>query len=492
MEPTLIAIYLALQIAPYVALLIAFPYTVYQYVKTKSINVDKCTYIYIFILYLLCAYFMTILPLPAADAAVWKKPVIELIQLIPFKGFADIKRESFVHDIALILFNVVLTVPLGYFLRVMFNCNLKKVALLGFLTSLLYEITQLTGLFFIYPRPWRVFDVDDLMVNTLGSVLGYMVAPVFEKILPNHSGEKENRLVQGSEVAFIQRAIAASIDFLIILMITIFIITGIPALHKILTQGHLLQRFPFFYLLIMSVMILYTALFKSRTIGYRITGLQLMTSTSKPVSRLQSIRRMCLLYTGVISIPFWILFFISIYTEYAGIQSIVWMLCATVLMFFAAHNVLEMMFNSITHGSSMFYDRIVKTHLSYNYSKKKSIFGICVIDIQQLERKNVDSISDKVAESLSKEGISQKAVTKVRLMAEGVMLDWIESGLKDTLCELRMDSRFKRKSLILSVAGEDKTKINIADTYVEMLAKLNLKLETYYAGGKNICIIYIP
>ena len=72
------------------------------------------------------------------------------------------------------------------------------------------------------------------------------------------------------------------------------------------------------------------------------------------------------------------------------------------------------------------------------------------------------------------------------------MLDWIESGLKDTLCELRMDSRFKRKSLILSVAGEDKTKINIADTYVEMLAKLNLKLETYYAGGKNICIIYIP
>ena len=99
MEPTLIAIYLALQIAPYTALLIAFPYTVYEYVKTKSINVDKCTYFYIFVLYFLCAYFMTILPLPAADAAVWKKPVIELIQLIPFKGFADIKRESFIIQI---------------------------------------------------------------------------------------------------------------------------------------------------------------------------------------------------------------------------------------------------------------------------------------------------------------------------------------------------------------------------------------------------------
>jgi glycopeptide antibiotics resistance protein len=45
-----------------------------------------------------------------------------------------------------------------------------------FLLSLIIESAQLTGLFFIYPGSYRLFDVDDLITNTLGGFLGTVLA----------------------------------------------------------------------------------------------------------------------------------------------------------------------------------------------------------------------------------------------------------------------------------------------------------------------------
>ena len=55
-----------------------------------------------------------------------------------------------------------------------------------------------------------------------------------------------------------------------------------------------------------------------------------------------------------------------------------------------------------------------------------------------------------------------------------------------------MDQRFKRKALMVSVPGGNKTSVHREDTYVNMLGGMNLTLETYYAAQKNICIIHIP
>lgn len=45
----------------------------------------------------------------------------------------------------------------------------------GFAMSLSVEITQLTGIFGIYPCPYRQFDVDDLILNVSGVVIGFVV-----------------------------------------------------------------------------------------------------------------------------------------------------------------------------------------------------------------------------------------------------------------------------------------------------------------------------
>lgn len=65
--------------------------------------------------------------------------------------------------------NIVAFVPYGLFLPIMFpkNRSLWRIALLTFDFSFAVEVIQLVG-------KVGSFDVDDLMLNTLGGILGYL------------------------------------------------------------------------------------------------------------------------------------------------------------------------------------------------------------------------------------------------------------------------------------------------------------------------------
>ena len=75
--------------------------------------------------------------------------------------------------------------PLGFYLRYYFRRKALGTAVACFCVSLFFELTQLSGLYGIYPRPYRLFDVDDLLCNTLGGMLGYFITGIFLKILPD-------------------------------------------------------------------------------------------------------------------------------------------------------------------------------------------------------------------------------------------------------------------------------------------------------------------
>jgi hypothetical protein len=82
-----------------------------------------------------------------------------------------------------VLFNVALFVPLGAYLRHYFRHRVARhraaaAVLTGFGVSLLIECTQLTGNWFLIPCPYRLFDVDDLLANTLGTAFGLLFAPL--------------------------------------------------------------------------------------------------------------------------------------------------------------------------------------------------------------------------------------------------------------------------------------------------------------------------
>ena len=65
-------------------------------------------------------------------------------------------------------FNVLMLIPFGMYLRYYFKCGFKKTILLTALFSFFLELTQLSGLYFLYPGPYRLADVDDIIQNTTG------------------------------------------------------------------------------------------------------------------------------------------------------------------------------------------------------------------------------------------------------------------------------------------------------------------------------------
>lgn len=74
-----------------------------------------------------------------------------------------------------ILMNLLLCIPIGA-LFARHSASLRAAVALGIGLPLLVEISQLTGIFGLYPCPYRQFDVDDLILNFTGIVGGFLLA----------------------------------------------------------------------------------------------------------------------------------------------------------------------------------------------------------------------------------------------------------------------------------------------------------------------------
>lgn len=92
--------------------------------------------------------------------------------LIPFKVLTETYTEVFINghiNYFLINFlgNIVMFMPIGFTLPLLWNISDKKVIVIGFCSSLFVEICQL----FLA----RGTDVDDLILNTIGVALGLLL-----------------------------------------------------------------------------------------------------------------------------------------------------------------------------------------------------------------------------------------------------------------------------------------------------------------------------
>lgn len=293
-----IAIKVAFLIFPIIAFLITLPYMIKQYRKYGSIPILRTVIIYSFVLYLLTAYLMVILPLPSIkDVSVM---TTSWVQLIPFKFAGDIIMHSgFVLNdfstylpslkdplIYVNLFNILLTVPFGIYLRYYFNRKWWEVLILSFLLSLFFEITQVSGLYGIYPRPYRLFDVDDLIVNTFGGVLGHLITPLFSLILPSRKRLDEIAYENGKKVSFARRFLAFFIDCVVINVITIIFV--------FLFGIDIISIFYSFIYLIYFVLVSF--LLKGSTIGKSIVKIKLVDKRGEKVKLYQLLIRYGLMY----------------------------------------------------------------------------------------------------------------------------------------------------------------------------------------------------
>ena len=193
----------------------------------------RATVIFSFVFYMMCSFFLTLLPLPTIQQVLNRKPVpfnhnlFNNIQTaMKTAGFVASDTGTWFHAanwkifitspmLFQIIANIVMQMPLGFYLRYYFRASWKKALGIGFLVSLFYEMTQLSGVWGIYPYAFRCSDVDDLMNNTLGCIIGFWTAPFLMRFLPSVEAMDEIAAKRGKKMEIVRAFSAFSVDWIV-------------------------------------------------------------------------------------------------------------------------------------------------------------------------------------------------------------------------------------------------------------------------------------
>ena len=382
MEIYKLPIQVAIIVFPVIAFILTLPFLVYEYRKYGSIHIIKSVVFFSFILYIITAYFMVILPLPKIEDVLKYKG--STMQLHPFRFIHDITvttnfkindlnsllrflNKSTVYTV---IFNFLLALPFGVYLRYLFDRKWYQSIILSFLLSLFFELTQLTGLYGIYPRPYRLFDVDDLIINTLGGFFGFLITPLLTVFLPTKKELNERSLIKGQKVSLIRRSVSLLIDLIIFSAFTL-----------IFRVIFLRTRFEDYYVIasIILYFIIIPLLNNTKTLGKVLLKLEVVSTNDKYGSLKVVIRNILLSF--IVLFPYsWIQLLdgkVSYITFYI------------IIGFIIVIEIINFIYYMIPYGEEkdhlFLYERITHT-------KNKSTI---IVDTEELETKKDDKEKDK-------------------------------------------------------------------------------------------------
>ena len=346
MEVYLESIKTAFLIFPFLAFLITLPYLLLQYHKYGSVPLIRSSIVYTFILYLLTAYFLVILPLPSKEEVLMMPTKVP--QLIPFTFIGDF-IEAFKETSGVLsflkspivyttLFNIAITIPFGIYLRYYFKKKWYTTIIYTFLLSLYFEITQLTGLYGLYPKAYRLFDVDDLIINTFGGLIGYLITPIVTIFLPDRDKIDKLSYKRGKVVSIYRRFLAFLIDIFILATIMFIMLA-------------LLNFNDFVLPLIIVTAIYYVILptITSHTLGKYLVKIKLESKNKH--KHLSIFIRQVILYFGIVFGP---LIFIELNQYINGLITLFYIL-------FAVYAYFEIFLKFFGRKKPLIYEKLTKT-----------------------------------------------------------------------------------------------------------------------------------
>ncbi len=372
MQDYIIPIQTAFLVFPFIAFLFTFPYMLYQYRKFGAIPALRTIIVYSFILYLMSAYFLVILPLPPIDeVAHYTTPTM---QLVPFQFIVEWINETHIvwNDIHTyieiinnpviyqVLYNILMTLPFGIYLRYYFKRNLLETIAFTFLLSLFFELTQLTGLYGIYPRAYRLFDIDDLIINTLGGLFGYAITPLFSWILPTKEKLDQISYEKGRHVTFTRRMIAFGIDIIIVTILTSLITIPSP-LQGIDKFFNVLGMSSEYVCSIVIYFMILLPLWRGKAVGKNILKLRVVTDENQNVKWYHCLVRYGILYFVILPAPFTVL---SLLTHLSGqvlILQLFLLGIITLLMILYISCIFQIFISVFTGDKLLFYERLSHT-----------------------------------------------------------------------------------------------------------------------------------
>ncbi len=313
----------AMFIYPLIVLMVTIPYVIYNYFKYGSVWSIRIFVVYSFILYMLCVYCLVILPLPSAQEAAklhGHKRELEALQFIP-KIFQQVhiekddprtwinllKSPAFMTN----LLNVFMTIPFGMYLHYYFKKGVVKTTIYSFFLSLFFELTQLSGLYFIYKGSYRLFAVDDLIFNTMGGFLGFFIVWPFMAFLPSREEIDATSYERGKSISLPRRLISLMIDLGLLGVV-------VGALRQF---GIFISRVEFYGIVVLAYFSILPIFTRGRTIGKFLTKTRIR---GKKKARALPWYSYFLRYGSLELIVFWIpnlLFYAMLYlAEREGVQ----------------------------------------------------------------------------------------------------------------------------------------------------------------------------
>ncbi|MGX7024270.1 VanZ family protein [Vagococcus hydrophili] len=280
------------------------PWTIYQYRKHGYFSFWRNLIFFSFIYYCLTAFFLVSLPLPKERNNTLEFKDHVFTQLKPFnminnfqqvKGFNPSSPKTYLtlfksFTFLEVFFNIALLFPLGVYLRFFFKKASKwyLALLLTFSMTLFFEVSQLTALFGYYAYPYRLFDVDDLLMNTLGGMIGFFTAPILLFLIPSREQ------IEQKDILYNHNKIASYGAQLIEIFVSMMIARFIGSLFSgLLFHGEHLFIFNtvsvFFFIVILP------RIWKGQTLGGKLVKIKIMLPSSLPLLRLS--HRFILIYT---------------------------------------------------------------------------------------------------------------------------------------------------------------------------------------------------
>ncbi len=204
---------ITLMLWPTISALLTLPILAYLYHRDGRLRAGSVFGTYLAVLYLVGLGCFTLWPLPSGNEGLGITYGVTA-NFDPFAFIGDTAKDGW-KAVFQLFFNVVLFLPLGFIVGYFLRIRLVPTLLLSLAVSALIETAQFTGLFGIYPYAYRCCDVDDLITNVLGAVLGWLLSSTLRRVVP----QKLEAVKTTKHPGIVRRCVALWVDLMIIVVI---------------------------------------------------------------------------------------------------------------------------------------------------------------------------------------------------------------------------------------------------------------------------------
>lgn len=160
-------------------ILLAIIYRAIFYSRWKLLNKRDFIIRTVFYIYISIVIYLTLMPILTSLPSVFDGDYVPMF-LKPFDDYIHSKGDATFQ----LIINVLMFVPFGFMLPMIKKCNIFTVALYSFLFTLSIEVLQ------PLLNSFRISDITDVITNTTGGIIGYILYIIAYKIHKKYKPEE--------------------------------------------------------------------------------------------------------------------------------------------------------------------------------------------------------------------------------------------------------------------------------------------------------------